>query len=104
MSKFKIILSCCLGKPVHRRDAEFAEKTQRKEMKRITKKEKRIREEEEEERTLSSSSSLRFLCEFCVSAVNWLSIVSRVISHQWDHAIPEPHAWRAATGQVLLQS
>jgi hypothetical protein len=29
-----------LGKPVHRRDAEVAEKTQRKEMKRVTKKEK----------------------------------------------------------------
>jgi hypothetical protein len=40
-----ILETGALGKPVHRRDAVTAEKTQRKEMKRVPEKEKRRRGE-----------------------------------------------------------
>jgi hypothetical protein len=57
-----------LGKSVHRRDAEIAEKTLRKEVKRIM--------EEDLKKRREYSLPLYSLCDLCgrcVSAVNWLS-------------------------------
>jgi 5'-3' exonuclease len=60
-----------VGKPIHRRDTETAEKTQRKDEKSNEKRESKEKRREEKKNTLLFFS-LRFLCGFCVSAVNRL--------------------------------
>jgi hypothetical protein len=63
-----------LGKPIHRRDAEAVEKTQRENMKRVMRKERTKRRNAEERRKhpIPFFFSQRFLCGLCVSAVNRL--------------------------------
>jgi hypothetical protein len=59
-----------VGKPIHRRDAETAENTQRGKMKRVMRKErtKRRNEEKRKEKKLPLPFffSPRFLCGLCV--------------------------------------